>query len=390
MVVSEQGIPHTENDFSGGVPSSLEALQPALVDILETLSEGILLVDQNGKIFHYNKAFLEMWKITPAKVPIGTSMDSLISDIERQIDLSSGKDISIFRLSSQNLVASGTIRLRDGRIIQQSTAPLRGDTSVKGRVLTSCELNDGKWENKRLQQCMEDLKQCNDDLTQFTYFATHDLQEPLRAILGFSQLLHNSCGKKQLEGESMGYIQNILNAGFQMHALVVDLLEYSHITNRAKILKAVSCEELVSAVCENLCLRITKEEAQVSRDPLPVVMADTTQLYRVFQNLLDNALKFRSEKPPRIHISARSIDRMWQFTVQDNGIGIEPEYCEKIFQIFQRLNTRNSHPGTGLGLAITKRIVQSYGGRIWVESEPGKGSTFYFTLPAGKRSEKIP
>jgi light-regulated signal transduction histidine kinase (bacteriophytochrome) len=166
-----------------------------------------------------------------------------------------------------------------------------------------------------------------------------------------------------------------------MQVLIDDLLEFSRVTTRAKEPKPIDCEFLLNQALSDLELNIKENKATISHDPLPEVMADKIQLAQVFQNLVANAIKFHGEKAPKIHISAEKKASEWVFSVQDNGIGINPQYSEKIFEVFKRLHKRDEYPGTGIGLAVCKKIVDRHGGHIWVESEPGKGSTFYFTLP---------
>jgi light-regulated signal transduction histidine kinase (bacteriophytochrome) len=166
-----------------------------------------------------------------------------------------------------------------------------------------------------------------------------------------------------------------------MQVLIDDLLEFSRVTTRAKEPKPIDCEFLLNQTLSDLELYIKENKATVSHDPLPQLIADNTQLAQVFQNLIANGIKFHSEKTPKIHIYAERKANEWVFSVQDNGIGIDPQYSEKIFEVFKRLHKKEEYPGTGIGLAVCKKIVERHGGRIWVESELGKGSTFYFTLP---------
>ena len=166
-----------------------------------------------------------------------------------------------------------------------------------------------------------------------------------------------------------------------MQRLIQDLLAYSRVGTQGKAFTPINCEAILERTLANLHMAIAESGAVITHSPLPMVMADDVQLTQLFQNLLGNALKFCEETPPRVHIAAERQGAVWVFAVRDNGIGIEPQYAERIFVIFQRLHRRSAYPGTGIGLAICKKIVERHGGRIWVESEPGKGATFYFTLP---------
>jgi light-regulated signal transduction histidine kinase (bacteriophytochrome) len=244
------------------------------------------------------------------------------------------------------------------------------------RTFTKMESTD-----RELQQQADNLRQRNDDLERFAYVASHDLQEPIRTVVSFSQLLERRY-KGKFDAEADDYLRFIANAGQRMHQLVNSLLEYSRTTTRAIAFDAVDTGVVLSGVLENMAHTILEFGATVTHEQLPVVRGDAQQISQVFQNLIENAVKFRSADPPRIHVSAEVSGDMWKFSVKDNGIGIEPQYLDKIFVIFQRLHGQEQYPGTGIGLAIVKRIIERHGGDIWVESEPGKGSTFFFTLPA--------
>ncbi|HZD44160.1 MAG TPA: ATP-binding protein, partial [Methanomicrobiales archaeon] len=195
------------------------------------------------------------------------------------------------------------------------------------------------------------------------------------------QLLEKRC-RGQFDTDSEEYLDFIIGAGKRMQNLINDLLEFSRVNTRGADLKRTETETVLLEAIDNLHFQIEDNSAVVTHSPLPPVMADATQLQQVFQNLIGNAIKFRREdEPPKIHVTGRYLDGMVEFSVADNGIGIEPQYLDRIFVIFQRLHTREKYSGTGIGLALVKRIVERHGGRIWVESTPGKGSTFYFTMP---------
>ncbi|HZA21999.1 MAG TPA: ATP-binding protein, partial [Dehalococcoidia bacterium] len=235
--------------------------------------------------------------------------------------------------------------------------------------------------NQALEQRVNQLDQANADLERFAYVASHDLQEPLRMVSGFSQMLQEKY-QDQLDADAREYIWYLVDAAGRMRNLIQDLLAFSRVQTRGRPLEMVNCEEVLGWVLSNLQAAIEEAQAVVTHDPLPEVMGDATQLMQVFQNLLANAMKFRKLEPPRVHISVEGSGEEFIFSVTDNGIGIEPEFHQRIFEIFQRLHTRDRYPGTGIGLAICQRIIDRHGGRIWVESEPGQGSTFYFSLPA--------
>ena len=233
---------------------------------------------------------------------------------------------------------------------------------------------------QRVAERTAELQRSNEELQQFAYVVSHDLQEPLRVVANYVQQLAERYQDK-LEAEANELISYALDGAKRMQQLIVDLLAYSRIETTGQEFAPTDCEGVLQRVLSDLRVAIEESGAAVTHDPLPQVMADNVQLGQVLQNLLSNAIKFRSQEPPRIHVSARQEGQQWVFSVRDNGIGINPRYAERIFGIFERLHPRAEYPGTGIGLAICKKIVERHGGQIWVESEPGKGAAFFFTLP---------
>ena len=227
---------------------------------------------------------------------------------------------------------------------------------------------------------MEELNRSNEDLRQFTYVASHDLQEPLRTVAGFTQLLSRRY-KGRLDADADEFIAFAVDGAKRMQQLIEDLLAYSRIGTKGGALLRISSEEALERALMNLERTIAESGAVVTHDLLPTILADKGQMIQLFQNLVGNAVKYRGAATPRVHISAvEPRPQEWVFSVRDNGLGIERQYFEKIFGVFQRLHTREEFPGTGIGLAICKRIVERHGGSISVESEPGRGSTFWFAL----------
>ncbi|MEO6786404.1 MAG: ATP-binding protein [Chthoniobacteraceae bacterium] len=233
----------------------------------------------------------------------------------------------------------------------------------------------------RVQAQTAELKHSNDELAQFAYVASHDLQEPLRSVAGFLDLVIN--GKMdQLDEKGREYVAFARNAAERMRTLIQDLLSYSRISTQARTLAPCDMRAVLERVAGDLRFAIEESKAKVMWDSLPVVSGDAQQLGQLFQNLLSNALKFHGAEPPMIRISARQDGDAWQFSVADNGIGIEPRFAEQIFEVFHRLHSREQYAGSGIGLAICRKIVRRHGGRIWVESSRGNGATFHFLLPA--------
>ncbi len=233
-----------------------------------------------------------------------------------------------------------------------------------------------------LAKASEDLLRSNHELELFAYVASHDLQEPLRMVASYTQLLQRRYQGK-LDATADEFIHFAVDGAKRMQAFISDLLQYSRVGTRGKTFVPVDLNEVARRIRANLKIAIEESGTQLTIDPLPALAGDDLQLTQLFQNLVSNAIKFcNKDQPPRIQISARQEGEHWQFSVTDNGIGIAPEYFEKIFVIFQRLHTREEFSGTGIGLALCKRIVERHGGRIWVESEPGRGTVFYFTIPA--------
>lgn len=279
--------------------------------------------------------------------------------------------------------------LRQARDLLEMRVRERTQALTEANAALQAEISDRRLAEQHLEKLADELKRSNQELEQFAYIASHDLQEPLRAVTGYTQLLELEY-RDNLDETAQDYMNFIVDGAGRMQQLIQDLLAYSRVGTRAGEFAPVDCNAVVEQVLKNLQVAIAHDRATVTCDPLPVVMANKTQLLQLFQNLISNALKFRREELPQVRIWAQSSDRAWLFQVRDNGIGIKPRYQERIFEIFKRLHTRREFPGTGIGLAICKKIVERHGGRIWVESQPGVGTTFCFTLPETPSSLPLP
>jgi signal transduction histidine kinase len=265
------------------------------------------------------------------------------------------------------------------KMLEQRNAEL--ERAIKERQKAEDEVRRLNAElEQRVRDRTAELVRANEELRQFGYAASHDLREPLRTVASYTQLLTRRCQGK-LDEEATEFMSYIVDSVHRMDSLLSDLLAYSHQLNAAtQALSEVDTEAVLAGVMMNLDSSIRESGTEITHDPLPRVISDFVQLGQVFQNLIGNSIKYRREEPPRIHISIEEREQDWVFSFKDNGIGIDPRYHEQIFGIFKRLHGRE-YPGTGIGLALVKRIVERQGGRIWVESELGKGATFRFTIP---------
>jgi light-regulated signal transduction histidine kinase (bacteriophytochrome) len=299
--------------------------------------------------------------------------------------------IERFLSSGQGRVIGKTVELT-GRRKDESEFSMELSLAIwktDGNTFFSCIARDVT-ERKRVQEDLENtataLECSNKELEQFAYVASHDLQEPLRMITSYTTLLGKRYAGK-LDKDADEFIGFAVDGAKRMQCLINDLLTFSRVGTRGKDLATTDCEVVLAKTLHTLQLAAQESGATITHDKLPTVMGDETQLGQLLQNLIGNGLKYRNSKRPVIHIGARQDGACWLFSVTDNGIGIDPQYTEKIFVIFQRLHTREEYEGTGIGLAVCKKIVERHGGKIWVDSAMGHGSTFYFTLPRHSGSE---
>jgi len=275
--------------------------------------------------------------------------------------------------------------VRDGRGNITGVRWLLRDVTEQAQIKEHLQVLNAELES-HVRRRTEELQRSNEDLQQFAYIASHDLQEPLRAVSSYVQLLADHY-RGRLDTDADEIIGFAVEGATRMHELIQDLLQYSRVQTQGATLVETDCEDVLARVLDSLALALEESKAVVTHDPLPRVRADRAQLIRLWQNLLSNAIKFCGDEPPRVHVSAQLREGEWVFSVRDRGIGLDPAHAERVFVIFQRLHTRSEYPGTGIGLAICKKIVERHGGRIWVESEEGKGATFFFTIPTGRGRE---
>ncbi len=372
-----------------GHPTDTETTLALLQATVEAVADGVLTIDNEGAIVSYNKKFVDLWRVPPSIMIEGTFEAHIISYLKRLLvrpeDLPT---TTTQRVDFRQAETSGTLETTDGRFINFFAQDQVQEGTVIGRVWSFHDATDQIKAEQRAYALMEELKRSNQDLEQFAYVASHDLQEPLRAVTGSVQLLARRY-KGKLDPEADEFIGFAVDGTRRMKTLIVDLLAYSRVSTRGGSFAPISTEKVLAQALVNLSAAIEQNDAKVAHDQLPVVFGDAGQLALVFQNLISNAIKFRQDaKPPTIYISTQYLadQNMWQFAVRDNGIGIEKQYADRVFVVFQRLHTIDEYPGTGMGLALCKKIVTRHGGRIWVDSTPGEGSTFYFTLPSVEES----
>jgi PAS domain S-box-containing protein len=274
-------------------------------------------------------------------------------------------------------------RTKDGRLLDVSltSSPLRNEQgTIIGASKIARNITARKQAEDARTRLLAEVQRVNEELEQFAYIVSHDLNEPLRTITNFLQLLTRRL-PSSLDAEATEYLAFVEGGAQRLHHLLADLLAYTRAGGQSPEVAAVDGNALVARVVPDLQLAIAESGATITQDPLPTVLGDGARLGQVVQNLIGNALKFRGPAPPQIHVSAQRDGQQWRFAVRDNGIGIDPAQAGQLFRVFRRLHTRTKYPGTGIGLAICKKIIEQHGGRIWVESEVGKGATFFFTLP---------
>jgi PAS domain S-box-containing protein len=351
--------------------------------ILVTAAEGIVGLDRHARVTFANPA---------AIAAIGQPLDDLIGrGIAHRFEPSASGDghepsagpiAQALSTGTIEYGADAVLRRGNGTTVpvEYTCAPIRERGELIGAVVTFRDVTERRAAEQSLAERAQELARSNAELEQFAYVASHDLQEPLRAVVSYLQLLERRY-RGQLDERADRYIGHAVDGARRMQALINDLLTYSRAGRRHDDRQSVDMAALLERVLKSLEVGIAESGATITHDPLPTIQGDPVGLGQLLQNLIGNALKFRGDDPPRIHISASREDRAWRFAVRDNGIGIEPEYQERIFTLFQRLHGRDEYEGTGIGLAICKKIAERHGGALWVESNPDQGTTFLFTIP---------
>lgn len=349
---------------------------------VESALEAIILTDHNGSINYVNPAYLNLTSFTFKDLK-GKKLNTLISDLN-ELDF---KNLLLSN-QSENKIWTGeaTSYKKDGSSydVYMTIAPVYDEfQKLEGFVSIQNDITELKKAKEELAQRATELARSNAELEQFAYVASHDLQEPLRMVSSFCQLLKKRY-YNELDKDANEFIDFAVDGAKRMQTLISDLLLYSRVGTRGKPFVTTDCNDIMNKVLKNLKISIEDSDAIINIKDLPTTVADETQLVQLFQNIIGNAIKFRNSKNPKISVVSKRKNGHWQFSITDNGIGIDPKYQNKIFTIFQRLESKENYPGTGIGLAICKKIIDRHRGKIWVESEQGKGCAFYFTLPAIK------
>lgn len=358
--------------------------------ILEYAGEGIFGLDLQGRVTFVNAVAAHMLGYTRQEL-MGTHSHTTWHYKKPDDAPYPSEDCPIYAAYAEGTIRSGeeVFWKKDGTgfPIEYTSRPLYEGNRIAGAVVIYRDITQRKNAEEELKKLLEELARSNRELEQFAYVASHDLQEPLRMVASYVQLLERKY-KGSLDEKADKYIFFSVDGVRRMQKLIDGLLAYSRVS-RGSEFTPIDANKVLDEAVANLSASIRESHANVTRDELPSVVADETQLSQVFQNLIANAIKFRKrEVEPAVHVSAKRAGAEWIFSVNDNGIGIEPQYYDRIFQIFQRLHSRDEYPGTGIGLSLCKRIIERHGGRIWLESAPGKGATFFFTIPLREKKSR--
>lgn len=357
-------------------------LEAHLAAIVSSSDDAIISKDLEGIIQSWNRGAERMFGYTAAEavgrhislLAVPERIDEFANILER---ISRGEHIDHFQTKR---------KAKDGRVLSISltVSPIRDASgTIVGASKIARDITDQMRYQQALREANESLKRLNSDLEQFAYSASHDLQEPLRMVTIYAEMIQRKFGGK-IGSTGDEYIGYIVSGVARMEHLLKDLRAFTRASMAEKdAAQSIDAADSLVAALANLASAVHETKASVTHGPLPHVRIARFQLEQLFQNLIGNAIRYRSQEPPEIRITAEQHGAEWKFAVRDNGIGIDPQYKEQIFGIFKRLHSQADYPGTGMGLAICQRIVERAGGRIWVESELGRGSTFLFTLPAG-------
>lgn len=346
--------------------------------LVENVSDAIISTDINLNIKSWNKAAEIMYGWKSNEI-IGKPMSEIIPE---EVHKAQNEEVREHIFEKGFWKGEILQKKKDNSLINifsSATLIKNNAGKIQGVVVINQDITERKKSEVELRKMMKDLKTSNNELEQFAYVASHDLQEPLRMVASFTQLLQDRY-KDKLDEDANDFINYAVDGATRMQNLITDLLIFSRVGSRGKPFKKVDMNGILGVVQTNLMRHIKETDSVITNDLLPVIEADETQMIQLFQNLISNAIKFRSDENPLIHVSGEIQKSKWIFTIRDNGIGIDNQFFDRIFVIFQRLHRKSDYGGTGIGLAVCKKIVQRHGGKIWVDSELGKGSTFHFSI----------
>lgn len=368
-----------------------QALNGLLRESLDHLQEGIAIFGPDDRLMLANAKYKEIFATVADIIEPGVLFEDLIraaAERGQNVETHEKAETWIRERLHAHHNPSGTFEhhFTDGRVVwvkEQKT----GEGCTISTYVDITELKRRESELSRrtdeLREYSRELKRSNEDLERFAYVASHDLQEPVRMVSSYCELLQRRY-EGRLDADADEFIGFAVDGAKRMQQLINDLLNYSRVGSQRKAFEPTDMNVVFRRVSRDLETAIDEAGGTVTAERLPLVMADGTQMQQLLQNLIANAMKYRSAEPPSVRVWAEQEDNDWIFSVQDNGIGMNPQYKDRIFQIFQRLHRREEYPGTGVGLAICKKIVECHDGRIWVESAEGQGATFRFTLPVGE------
>jgi PAS domain S-box-containing protein len=364
-----------------------------LIDtLMDTIPDHIYFKDLKSRFLRVNRAMVSLFNLKEPAEAVGKSDHDFFA--HEHAEQAYRDEQEMIRTGKSLVNREEKETWPDGTVTWVSTTKicLRDKSGeIIGTFGLSRDITGRKEAEEALASKAKELARSNKELEEFAYVASHDLQEPLRMIASYTQLLERRY-KDRLDQDAHEFIAYAVDGATRMQVLINDLLAYSRVGTRGKPFALTDCEEVLNRTLSNLKIAIEESHAEVTHSPLPALMGDPTQLTQLLQNLINNAIKFRrKDEQPRVHVGA-SLEKkpdsaseehgpFWHFWVSDNGIGIDPKFYERIFVIFQRLHTRDQYAGTGIGLSVCKKIVERHGGKIWVESEPGTGATFHFTVP---------
>lgn len=355
--------------------------------VFEDSIASLIVADENGMITHVNPSFLRMWGYAIKEEATGKNVGSMFADpadANTVLEALAEHDVWEGRFVARRTDGSTFISHGYVTSLRNAAGELTGSQSTNLDVTPLVEAE------RQLEALNASLARSNQELEQFAYVASHDLQEPLRMVSSFTQLLAQRYEDK-LDQDAKEFIGYAVDGANRMQRLIQDLLLYSRVATRGRTPEPIDAHDALGEAVSNLQVAIQETLALVTNDELPTVLGDHTQIVQLFQNLVGNAIKFHKPgEAPRVHVTAaRSAKQpgFWIFEIADNGIGIEPRHFERLFVIFQRLHGKREYPGTGIGLALCKRIVERHGGKIWLESEAGVGTTVFFTLPSAERGK---